>query len=636
MADGSRWIKREFSDSAVGRRLALCAELGGLHRHAKGGSSAAIKAKIKQRAHAILRLLLPGELGGDMAADTLYSVASAKRFFADGIESAKSASDAEKLRVALLQNDLQGMVNHVLAATLDNSPLVDWPKIPGDFIKIDPESPHTADSPAMPVLDEAKALGALPEGLAAATTKVIEEIKFLKFTRDNYDKFDPELAAALVESERRAQEYMTAVLYPARDEVRKLSGDEQRVAHERYNQLYREYHEKFTDPAYAIHDKLVASYGVDRQRKIDAISATVAEYRAAVMDESDVSEERATEWVSRQVTITPTAAARLKKQGYAPAQVLKDAAEFYRLCRGRIEKVVIDSRGDRRANASSIDSHGSAGVINLGSEFDKRVLWHELGHHVEADPVAAMAARLFIRLRSDDGKVYSLRKLTENKFYGAGEMAYRNGFFSPYVGKVYRDGKTEVFSMGLESFSDPYTLAQRIARDPQTFEFVIGYLRSPKTALHALHLAMRQTTREGNESAQAQALDEAKERISSEAAKITDFVESSQLPDGLNEDSADMIRRVGGKVVGYLTKERDGNYYVMAKGKGRHPVTGRKVPAYWFFKVDPASGRVAWSRAHVPAGETEIARISLWYWRQHGWEPNYKQIAAGLAVVSEE
>lgn len=112
---------------------------------------------------------------------------------------------------------------------------------------------------------------------------------------------------------------------------------------------------------------------------------------ARVLESSRVSEDEALQWAKAQV-ITPAAKARLRKIGYPADRVVSDMAEFYRVIGGRLKRVRIDSKGDRRANASDIEAHGKVGTINLDSKFDRRVLWHELGHHMEADPVAKAAA----------------------------------------------------------------------------------------------------------------------------------------------------------------------------------------------------------------------------------------------------
>ena len=205
-----------------------------------------------------------------------------------------------------------------------------------------------------------------------------------------------------------------------------------------------------------------------------------------MMAASNITEKQASDWAKSQ-SITPQARARFKKLGYPVEQVLQDMADFYRITGGRLNAVKVDSKGDKRANATGIEDHGQVGAINIGTAFDKRVLWHELAHHLEADPAMKQAAGQLIERRSVDGKAYTLRSLTGDKGYHSSEVAYKDSFFSEYVGKIYHDGVTEVFSMGVESLSNPLLLARRLAKDPETLEFVMGMLKRPMGALAVAH-----------------------------------------------------------------------------------------------------------------------------------------------------
>jgi hypothetical protein len=267
--------------------------------------------------------------------------------------------------------------------------------------------------------------------------------------------------------------------------------------HDKYIAFYQKY-ETYLEEVYRPVAK--AKREVDRAAKDkinNAFARVGAKIQAAVMDVSPITPDEATRWAQAQ-EITPAAANRLRKVGYPVDAVRRDMAEFYRFTHGRVPAAKIESHGDRRANATGIEAHGVVGSINLGSSFDKRVLWHELAHHMEADPVAKMAAGQFIRRRSVDGKSYKLRALANNPAYRSDEVAFKGDFFSPYIGKIYSDGVTEVFAMGVESFSDPETLARRAANDPQTLAFIAGYLKSEidplvqaQQGLNSIMLAMK-------------------------------------------------------------------------------------------------------------------------------------------------
>lgn len=239
-----------------------------------------------------------------------------------------------------------------------------------------------------------------------------------------------------------------------------------------------------------------------KQRQVDQADQMMQRMVAQSLERSEVSEKEAKSW-AQDIEITPEAEAALRKGGYAPTQVRKDAAEFFRFVRGRLEKVRILTHEKTRAAANS--PHGKPGQIFIpkdGKNFNKRVLWHELGHHIEADPSAAAAARLFIRMRSEAGKSEKLSTLTGWAGYDEdNEIAFVDHFFDPYMGKIYDHGSTEIFSMVLESYSDPTLLASRINKDPQSFAFVRGFIERPRDALEKLHLTMRQESRHAIEAA---------------------------------------------------------------------------------------------------------------------------------------
>lgn len=246
---------------------------------------------------------------------------------------------------------------------------------------------------------------------------------------------------------------------------------------------------------------------------LDKVQALAAEGKAGlvksggemydrVLSKSTVTEAQATAWATG-VPISTAARARLRKLGYSPDQARIDMAEFYRLIGGKIGAVAIVSEGNKRANTSGVGSFGTDGVIRMGSHFDKRVLWHELAHHLESDPVAKAVAGQYIRMRAVSPGTKSLRSITKNNGFRPDESAFEDHFFDAYVGKDYAHGTTEVFSMGIESFSDKEMLGRRIAMDPDTFEFVAGYMLTPQTemgeAIKNLNDILQDNTREALE-----------------------------------------------------------------------------------------------------------------------------------------
>lgn len=355
------------------------------------------------------------------------------------------------------------------------------------------------------------------------------------------------------------------VLYQLGEEIKALrdapleDSDEARAARvqalqalfAKQNALYAPYSEQ--------HDALSARRAVQRQQlqaNADQAKARVQSVIEGFKERSEVGEKDAKQW-AQTIEITPQAEAALRKGGYPPTQVRKDAAEFFRFVRGRLDKVRITTHDKERAAANT--PHGKPGQIFIpanGRDFNKRVLWHELGHHIEADPSAAAAARLFIRMRSEAGKTAKLKDIDWTG-YEDDEVAFVDHFFSPYMGKIYDHGMTEIFSMVLESFSSPELLAARLHKDPQSFAFVRGFIDRPRDATEKLLLAMRQEARHVNDAAEVV-------RQEAQARKVA--------PAGFKADTTDYlattpyarwIAEKKGKPLGYMPGSAPGAYVLL-------------------------------------------------------------------------
>ena len=201
---------------------------------------------------------------------------------------------------------------------------------------------------------------------------------------------------------------------------------------------------------------------------------------AAVLAASPVTQEEADKWAAEQI-IDDKAKAKLKKLGYKPDEVIRDMAEYYRMSGGKASAIRLSTDGGSRANAVGIEQRKGEKIINLGSRFNKTVLFHELAHHLENDPIAKAASNGFLLKRRESQTVYRLRDLTGHNGYGHREVAYKDGFMDPYVGKVYSDGITEVFSMGVQYLANPKDAAIFAAKDPHHYELITGYLSMPLT-----------------------------------------------------------------------------------------------------------------------------------------------------------
>lgn len=228
-----------------------------------------------------------------------------------------------------------------------------------------------------------------------------------------------------------------------------------------------------------------ANRSIWRYNGYDELAPEGQKVIAAIMAASKIGDADAKAWAQRQ-KIEPSTIAKLKRMGYKEAAIRQDMADFYRISGGRIPEIEITSTVGR-AHASGITATEGRKLVAVGKRFDRTVLFHELAHHIEADEIAKAASNGFLVKRRRSPKVKLLSQLTGNRGYAGNEVAYEDDFLNPYIGKVYRDGVTEVFSMGLEHLATPGAAALFAAKDPEMFAMVTGYLSQEITpAMKAL------------------------------------------------------------------------------------------------------------------------------------------------------
>ncbi|MGL5924639.1 hypothetical protein [Chroococcidiopsis sp.] len=115
------------------------------------------------------------------------------------------------------------------------------------------------------------------------------------------------------------------------------------------------------------------------------------------------------------------------------------------------------------------------GDLSIGSSPDKRVIFHELGHHLEFESDTTLqAAKSWIESRKT-GEPKKLNELTDSP-YDDDEIAYPDKFIKPYVGKIYPDA-TEVISMGIEHFTSGRMMLELYEKDSEHFAFTVGAIR---------------------------------------------------------------------------------------------------------------------------------------------------------------
>lgn len=216
---------------------------------------------------------------------------------------------------------------------------------------------------------------------------------------------------------------------------------------------------------------------VARKREEQAEARTFADkLRTHVLESSPVTQEVADQWFNDMVMIPKNIQANLKKRGYTPEKLKADMTEFYRLTGGRLSRVSLATKGGQRAAAQP-----TTGVVYVAGTFSKQIFFHELAHVLEDDERTRALANRFLdhrTERTEDGKnkVVSLASLTGNSGYKRDEVAYKDSFIDPYVGKYYRDRITEVFSMGMQYFNSPESMAVLAEKDPDHFNLMLGYM----------------------------------------------------------------------------------------------------------------------------------------------------------------
>lgn len=613
---------RVTAGGSVAERLAMCDAL----LRIQGAISAAPLAK-RDRAKVLgamriraLRNSLLGLSAGRLI-DGMLNPTAAPRVLDGLLSNAAGQPPAERERVATYVQEIARMLFTVMrsesasgVSSASDSALVTVHAFAGQLLSNDVD---TADA----AVDSHITRGRFGDDLRERAAEAASAPGALTVSTIRLEDVAPELAAELAaynaERERRYSAYRKAMM----DYSNAESPDERKRLDDLMVELHRAYVEYRDGEEHApLTDK------IDRAMR-GAMEAAQAPLREAgqlaiddVMNGSPISQEEAEAW-SAGVEITKAAAARLKKLGYPVEAVRADMAEFYRLTRGRVSKVKIDSKGDRRANAPGIDRHGTTGSVMLGSSFGKRTLWHELAHHIEADPVAKKASGRLIRRRSVDGKAYTLKSLTGNPGYRSSEVAYKDGFFSPYVGKIYKDGITEVFSMGVESFSDPLMLARRIAEDPETLEFVAGYLKAEIDPLERAFLDLRNVMEELN----SEATGNEAETLDGLLAALAARVEITKDTDtSWNAAWGYKGKQIGTAEGWYILEDRVRDYY----GAG-----GRKVAGFMLVKptVEPDPYREGGVRRvaklnSFPSRDKTLLRAALAVFQKTGSFPSQSEL----------
>jgi len=303
----------------------------------------------------------------------------------------------------------------------------------------------------------------------------------------------------------------------------------------------------------------------------------------SISEQSQVSQEQADQWFDTMVLADKRSMTALKRRGYDTGKLKSDMTEFYRLTGGRLSRISFDLKGGGRAAAQPL-----TGVVYVAGEFSKATLFHELAHVLEDDERNKAASNEFLDRRTGrkEGKRAQGLKAMTGANYKPGERAWDGGFINPYVGKSYPNGITEVFSMGLQYFADPRSLMTLAERDPDHFNFMLGFVATPPVP--------DEDKVQAQQAAQAQAIEtegkkvDFEKQLEKKIAAAGDFwTERGFL--------MDTYRRYGRKTPMYYA-------YGPENENGRRSMSG-------YFTSEKALRRILW--IHIAAGQPGTGPLSL-------------------------
>lgn len=195
------------------------------------------------------------------------------------------------------------------------------------------------------------------------------------------------------------------------------------------------------------------------------------------IEQSPVS-KRDAENRTKQTQIRVTSA-RLASN-YEMSQMKADMAEFFRLSSGAMQGIELVYK-KKRASANRRD-----GTLNVGGALNRSTLWHEMGHFVEFyNPWVLREAKALLKRRyqgiTSNKPVEALAVMCNSTGYDRNERAINDGFFHPYVGKIYGSwpdvDSTEVISMGFECLSSDKGIAELAKKDPEHLALMLAIVK---------------------------------------------------------------------------------------------------------------------------------------------------------------
>ncbi|TDR30333.1 hypothetical protein [Hydromonas duriensis] len=449
-----------------------------------------------------------------------------------------------------------------------------------------------------------------PDGsLDAVVEGLVKEVRAFKYTESAVTAYEAATVKVGLPAIREAMDAFRAAVPESYIEQRQYYHDHQKER-QRLNAAFT----KAKNKADALYQEFCREQTADKVAQIKSLLAQKYEAGAAAIAKlnewSSISQEQANAWVEHNTHIESSALSRLKRDGYR-TDVRQDLADFYRLTGGKLGKVVLKSEGDARANTRDVfgdDAH----EVFMGRSFSRKSLFHELGHQLERDPVASVLANEFLVRRRESEQLYSLNLLTGSHCFGRDEVAYKDSWIHPYVGKRYRNQSTEVFSVAMEHLSDAERAQRLMIKDREMFDLVAGYITSEMSELSQFNRAISQA-RMAKKQATAdakQAEQNAQDQMIAATIFIDDAISEEQaLPEAQDRDMCRKFVRWESK------KGSTAKWY----GQYRHwliysGVFKDRCNAKWLKGFVAVNGQDvhSWSSVHTVSGDETVLKRLLW------------------------
>lgn len=226
--------------------------------------------------------------------------------------------------------------------------------------------------------------------------------------------------------------------------------------------------EKISDKYHRFNDYLNEIKQGFEDRAVDAMAEVSEELHTRAESKMSIDEAIS---LSAKVIINDRTTKIMSKSA-----VIGAITNFFQLTNGKASRILLAV--DYVADRAHINSMG--GMLNIGKgrtiKSFNQMMYHELGHFSELeDSTISDATTNWLKSRAM-GSPELLEALIPGSGYDDDEVAYPDKFISPYVGKVYESGITEVVSMGMQHFAYREDMLELYKKDKEHFFLTVGII----------------------------------------------------------------------------------------------------------------------------------------------------------------